>query len=251
MVNLIFIGMVYETIVIVITSFLLILILKKYFVKRHKLTFILFMIFLNWLCAMIFSWLSKVLVLYSGIDYIAYNTMPDQETLQSYILIRIVDFRFSFIFVTIGILLSYILKVEVFEEGYKQAQRIFVFAFGIFTAIYSFFIYQRDNILLDVIAFLLVSLLMLMVYIPFMTRSLINYRSISNPTFKKAFLSLALMSLFLTLVFVNFLIDRILILFGDPGFTVFYFMAWSCGVVGIVCAYLGYIKPKSKEKKIQ
>lgn len=54
------------------------------------------------------------------------------------------------------------------------------------------------------------------------------------------------MSLFFMLVLLNFLIDRVLILLGDPGFTFFYFLGWSCVIIGIVCAYLGYIKPKSK-----
>ena len=79
-----------------------------------------------------------------------------------------------------------------------------------------------------------------------MLSSFNHYRSVKDPEYKKAFLSLALMSLSFILVLVMFLIDRILILFGDPGFTIFYFMAWIFVLIGFLEAYLGYIKSKSK-----
>ena len=69
---------------------------------------------------------------------------------------------------------------------------------------------------------------MSMIYLPFFKRSLNAYHSIDDPTFKNAFLSLAVMSLFFMLVLLNFLMDRVLILFGDLGFTFFYFLGWSC-----------------------
>jgi hypothetical protein len=87
---------------------------------------------------------------------------------------------------------------------------------------------------------------MLIIYLSFASRSFQSYRATREAYYKKAFLSLAVMSICFILVFIMFLIDRLLILLGSPGFTVFYFLAWSFAVLGILGAYLGYIKPKSK-----
>ncbi|MFX1339052.1 MAG: hypothetical protein ACFFDK_10615 [Promethearchaeota archaeon] len=244
--SLMFIGMVFETIIIIIATFLLLLILKRYFVKKHRLTFYLFIIFLNWLLAIIFSWLSKVLVLYSGLDYLAAGTTHDPRTPLSWILFRIIDFRISFMFVTIGTTFSYILMLNVFDREFSKNQKTLIYIYGIFTAFYSLIIYQRGVTILDVFAFLFLLILISIVYIPFMISSFKYYKSVSDPEYKKAFLSLALMSLSFILVLLMFLIDRILILFGDPGFTIFYFMAWTFVIIGFLEAYLGYIKPKSK-----
>ena len=218
----------------------------KYYEKRHQLTFLLFLIFLCWLCAVIFSWMSKIFVLYSGVPYLVYNTGEDPNTPLSFILLRITDFRMSFLFVTVGDILSYILEVKLFEKA-PDNKKYLIYTLGAFTAFYSFFIYIRGNILLDVLAFLLVALLTLIIYMPFIIRCIQSYRSVEDASFKKAFLSLAIMALCIILVFVMLLIDRVLIFLGSPGFTVFYFLAWSLVVIFVLCTYLGYIRPKSKE----
>ena len=246
MVELIFIGMIYESFIIILTAIMLLFILKRYFIKRHRLTLILFIIFINWFLSIIFSWLSKVLVIYSNIEYVYNASISDPGTISSWFILRIVDFRISFVFVTIGTFFSYILNINLFEEDVNQKQKLFIYIFGIFTAGYTLLIYERGNTLLDVFAFLFVFLYMSMIYLPFFKSLLKSYHSVNDPTFKNAFLSLAVMSLFFMLVLLNFLIDRVLILLGDPGFTFFYFLGWSCVIIGIVCAYLGYIKPKSK-----
>ncbi len=46
--SLIFIGMIFETFIIIISTFLLLLILNRYFVKKHRLTLYLVIIFLNY-----------------------------------------------------------------------------------------------------------------------------------------------------------------------------------------------------------
>ena len=242
-----FIGMVFETFIIIFSALLLILILQRYFIKHHKLTLYLFLIFLSWTCAIIFSWFSKVLELYSGIPYLAVGSTVDPGTPESWILFRIVGFRISFVFVTIGAILSYLLKVNAFDREFNKTQSRIVYAFGIFTMFYSLIVYQRGTIILDVFAFLFILLLMAMVYIPFMMSALTTSKSVDDPTYKRAFQTLAIMSLCLVLVMVMFLIDRIFILLGNPGFTIFYFMAWIFVVLAFLAAYLGYIRPKSSE----
>ena len=247
MVNLVFIGMSFESFIIVIASILLALILRKYYEKqRHKLTLYLFLIFLFYVIAIFFSWLSKILVLYSNIDYIAYNTsLPDPGTVLSWIILRITDFRISFVFLTIAIFLSYVLKVNIFEKDYKKTHRAIVIIYSIVTVLYTLLIYERGNVLLDAIAFLLIFIFMAMIYFPFFFSAINSYKSSQERKFKNAFLSLALMAIFFILVPFNFLLDRLLILFGGPGFSVFYFLAWIFVLLGIIASYFGYIRPRT------
>lgn len=240
-----FIGMVFESFIIIIAVILLTLVYLKYTQKKHRLTLTLFFIFLNYTLAILFSWLSKVLVLYSGIEYIYNNTLPDPQTLESWILFRITDFRISFVFLALAIFFSYILKVNVFEKGYNKLLRITIFVYTIFILMYTILIYQRGNTLLDVFAFLFIFVFMAAIYIPFFVRAFQAYKSTENETFKNAFLSLALMSIAFILIPLNFFVDRLLILLGGPGFSVFYFLAWIFGILGMLGAYFGYIRPKS------
>jgi MFS family permease len=248
MVNLVFIGMSFESFIIIIASILLALILRKYYEKeKHKLTLYLFLIFLFYVIAIFFSWLSKILVLYSNINYVYNSNLPDPGTVLSWILLRITDFRLSFVFLAIAIFISYILKVNIFEKDYKKTHRIIVIIYSIVTVLYSLLIYQRGNTLLDVIAFLLIFVFMAMIYFPFFFSSVNSYRSSQEKIFKNAFLSLALMAIFFILVPFYFLIDRLLILFGGPGFSVFYFLAWIFVLLGIIAAYYGYIRPRTSK----
>ncbi|TFF84379.1 MAG: hypothetical protein EU552_00745 [Promethearchaeota archaeon] len=240
-----FVGMVFESIIIICASTILVLILLKYMEKRHRLTLYLLIIFLFYTIAIIFSWLSKVLILYSGIDFIIDRNLPDPGTAFSWIIYRIIDFRISFLLLSIAIYLSYVLKVKVFEKGYNSIERIIVILTFATTFLCSLFLYEPGNVLLDAIAFLLIFIFMAMIYFPFMFRSYQSYKLAKQDLFKKAFLSLCLMSLFFILVPFNFLIDRLTILAGGPGFTIFYFLAWIFVFLGIIGAYFGYIRPRT------
>ncbi|MFW9784345.1 MAG: hypothetical protein ACFFFB_18850 [Candidatus Heimdallarchaeota archaeon] len=235
-----FIGMIFELFIIIIAAVLLILILKKYFIKRHKLTRLLFLIFVSYFMAIIFSWLSKIFVV------LELNVIQDGSVIP-WIYNRISDFRISELFVTIAIFLSYILKVNVFEKGYKIVLKCIIIIYGVFSSAYVLFIYYVGNTLLDIIAFLIVFIYMVMVYAPFLRRAVESYRAVEERSYKRAFLSLAIMSISFILIFLSFAIDRILIFLGSPGFTLFYFLGWISAIIGIFGAYYGYIRPKSSE----
>jgi hypothetical protein len=158
-----------------------------------------------------------------------------------------VDFRLSEFFVTIAIFMSYILKVNVFEKGYNTFQKIIVIIYGMFSCVYVLLIYQNGNTILDIIAFLIVFIYMVMVYAPFLRRAIQSYRAVEEKTYKQAFLSLAIMSFSFMLIFLNFAIDRVLIFLGSLGFTIFYYLGWISAIAGIFGAYYGYIRPKSRE----
>jgi hypothetical protein len=235
-----FIGMMFESFILGFAAILLVLILKKYLIKHHKLTRLLLLIFFCYFIAIFFSWLSKVFVV------IQISVVQDGSII-TWMYNITVDFRLSEFFVTIAIFLSYILKVGVFAKGYIKWQRIFVIIYGIFCCFYLLFIYGYGNDLLDVFAFLFVFIYMVMVYAPFLRRSIGSYRAVEEKAYKQAFLSLAIMSISFMLIFLNFAIDRVFVLLGSSGFTVFYYLAWIFAIVGIFGAYYGYIRPKSRE----
>jgi hypothetical protein len=241
MVELNFIGMVFEFFIIITAAVLLTLIFKKYQTKRHKLTRLLFIIFVNYSIAILFSLISKIFMVYQV-------TVIQDGSILAWILNLITDFRLSELFVTFAIFLSYVLKVNVFEKGYNTIQRLAVIIYGIFSCIYVLVIYEWGNTLLDIIAFLIVFIYMVMVYSPFLRRALEAYRGVEEKIYRQAFLSLAIMSICFMLIFLNFAIDRLLIFLGSPGFTAFYFLAWIFAIAGIFGAYYGYIRPRTSEE---
>ncbi len=242
-----FVGMVYESLIIIFISILLLLILKRYFEKRHKLTFYLFIIFLCFTLAIIFSWLFKVLRLFLDLDYLVNPSAPDPMTIESWFLLRIVNFRFTMIFVTIGILVSYLLKINLFEESNKRYS-YFIYGYASFSIIYIILIYIKDFMILDILTFSLVLIYLCLVYVPFMKNCYEAYKSTDEKIYRKGFLSLVIMSICIIGIFVSQIIDRVLmIVLNVIGYTFFYFLGWSFAVVSILFAYLGYIKPKSKE----
>jgi len=242
MVNYYFIGMIYEGIVILVALPLLILSLRNYIRVRHRLALLLFLILLSYLCSITSSWLAKVLRVYLNIDYIIYADVPDPNTPISWILLRISHFRISYVFITIAICLTYLFKVKIFEEEFNLVKKNIIIGFTIFNLIFSLFIFQKGNVLFDVLIFFFVLILMNMVYIPFLLNAIKAYKSTDHPGFRKSFLSLSIMSVSYILVLFCLLVDRIYIFFGHYGFTIFYFLAWIFVIIGIFSTYFGYLR---------
>ena len=249
MVELIFIAFIYELIILVFMSLLLILILRRYLERKHQLTLYLFIIFLCFTFGILFSWISKFLVIFSDIHYIKdIYTPTDPGTVESWFVLRIVDFRFSFIAVTLAIYFSYDFKVKIFqEEGYNPIHRIIVIAFGIWTIFFNLFIYAAGSQMIMALAFFFPFVYMSMVYFPFMKCSINSCLETDDPVFKKAFLSLTIMCIGFMAIFFLFTVDRVLILLGSPRFTIFYFLAWFSALIAMFGAYLGYIRPKTEK----
>ncbi len=247
--NPVFVGMIFEMIVSIIGAIISWLILRKYLIKRHQLTLYLFIIFISMVIAIVFAWISKIIVLTTDIDYV-YNqpNVKFPNTPLNWFLFRIVDFRITILFVTISVIYSYFLKVGVFEKDYNKNQRILVFVFGSYVIFFTIFIYERGNTLLDAINFLNILIFMGVIYISFTIRLISAYKTVNDPMYKRAFLSLAIMNLSFILTFIFVLIDRITIIMGSQGFTIFYYLAWSFVVIGFLGAYLGYIRPKATEE---
>ena len=246
--DLVFTGMIFETGIIVVAFIVLVLIFLKYLEKRQKLTFYLFLIFLFMVVSIIFSWLSKVLRLYSGLDYIIDDDVVDPGTMTSWFLLRITQFRLTFVFLMIAIYLSYVLKVNLFEKGYNKTHKIIVIFYGIIGSLYLLIIYFKGELIFDLIAFIIVSVYMFVIYFPFMKSCYTAARNVEDRVYKNAFLSLVVMALCFILILICQLIDRILIISLEIlGYTPFYFAGWIFAIIGLIGAYLGYIRPKSNE----
>lgn len=242
------VGFIYEIFVLAITLTFVLLAVKKYFEIKNKRTFYLCLVFLSILIAVIFSWFSKIITLWGPIEYV-YNN-PDAtypETPIFWVLLRIVDFRFALAFVAISAFFTYVFEKYLYEDEFLEIKFISYVIYSIFTLLFIFIVYERGNTFLDALSFLFLFIQVFVIYLPFMYRSLAEYRANDDSFLKKKLLSLASMSLNFMLVLLSFFIDRVLVLIGFPHFTFFYFLAWIFEIIAIFSAYVGYIKPR-KEK---
>jgi len=242
MVDYYFIGVIYEGIILLIALLLVTISLINHIKVRNKLSLLLFLIVLSYSCSIFFSWVSKILNAFSNIDYLIYNDVADPNTPISWILLRITDFRISYAFLIVTIFLSKLFKGKIFEEEINKINKIFFIGFAIFNLIFSLFIFQKGNVLFDVLTFFFVFIFITMVYTPFLLKAIKSFKSTDHPGFRKAFLALSIMSLSYISVLLCLLIDRIFILFGHFGFTIFYFLSWAFVIIGILSTYYGYLR---------
>ena len=124
----------------------------------------------------------------------------------------------------------------------KQINKYITLGFTLFNLIFALFIFQKGNLLFDVLTFFFVFVFMSMVYLPFLSKAIKAYKSTDHPGFRKSFLSLSIMSLSYISVLLCLLIDRIYIFLGHFGFTIFYFLSWVLVLIGIISTYYGYLK---------
>ena len=247
-----FIGLLYESGIIVLFLILLVLIVVHYSKKKTANTFLLLVSFTCMFFSIIFSWLSKLILIQKNItSFNALETNIPGFWLYSVIL----QFRVSFVLLVLAADITYILRVKIFDDMYNQVEKWILIILSIFTVLFSLIAVEQDNILLDVLSFLFVLIVMCYVYIPFVVASLKMYRVMKEPHYKSASLSLATLGLSFILVLVCFLADRLMMmLFASSGYTVFYFAAWGFVIVGTFAAYMGYIRTSMqktlKEKKI-
>jgi hypothetical protein len=245
------IGALYEGILILpLTLAFILLTARKYFQFRNKQTLYLFLVFLFILFAVISSWFSKFITLFTELDYI-YNAPQAtySQTPLNWIFLRIVDFRISLAMVSIAAFFNYCFKVKLYNESYRNIQTFLFTAYTLFTIIFAFFIYIRGNTFLDALCFLFIFIEVFFVYLPFMVRTWKGYKMSDDSFLRKKFLSLCLMAFNFLMVLLSFLIDRLLVMIGFRHFTFFYFLAWIFQVAGIIFAYIGFILPRSEQKK--
>ena len=242
MVDFYIIGIIYEGIILLIALPAVIICLINHIKVRNKLSLLLFLIAQSYFCSIFFSWVSKGLNAISNIDYIIYEHVTDPNTPISWILLRIADYRITFVFIIVAIFLSKLFRGKIFEEEINKIKNYFFIGFAIFNLLFSLFIFQKGNVLFDVLIFFFVFIFMSMVYAPFLLKAIKAFKSTDHPGFRKAFLALSMMSLSYISVLLCLLIDRIFIFYGHFGFTIFYFLSWVFVIIGILSTYYGYLR---------
>jgi hypothetical protein len=199
--------------------------------------------------ALIFSWLSKVLRLYSGLEYLVDPSVPDPMTVESWFLLRIVSFRITMIFTIIALLYNYILKINLFEAEENKIYNYIIYGYAGGSVLYMIIVYIKGSFILDLLTFVLILIYICLVMIPLMISCFQAYKAVDDPSFKRGFISLFSMALSIILIFICQVIDRILMItLNIIGYTFFYFLGWSFAIVAIFFAYFGYINPKSKKE---
>ncbi|WP_371805084.1 hypothetical protein [Candidatus Lokiarchaeum ossiferum] len=244
-----FIGLIYETFIILLFGVLLILIGWRFKRRKTEYTRNMFIIFLSFTVAIIFSWLSKLILLIMEVPSFDF---VDPTTPGFFIIARILQFRVSFILMVVGAYFIYMMKVKIFEEKANPIEKWIVRILSLITFAYSIIFVEQSNVLLDVIAFLFAFLTLMVVFIPFTIASFNMRKSIKGKVYKNAAFSLGIMGICFILILFNFLLDRLwMMIFNDDGYTFFYFAAWAMGILGAITAYIGYIRPEQQQKLIQ
>ncbi|NHJ86233.1 MAG: hypothetical protein FK734_12280 [Asgard group archaeon] len=240
-----FIAMLGELGVIIIAIIILLFIRKKYLQKRHRHTLLLFYIFSCFLLTIFFTWLSKIILLSKAFDYVNDETISDPLTIESFFILRIIDYRISFTAFAAGTALTYVLRVNLFDSKYNLPEKLFIYSFGTCIFIYEIFIYSKSYWLLGTIGYVLLLSYVIIIYVPFTLRCIKAYRGVHEIEYKKGFLSLTIMSLAICSILIFNMLDIVYIILYDISFTVYYYFSLISIVIGYLGAYFGYIKPRT------
>lgn len=236
------IGMIYEGIILIPAITFIIVALLNYLNNKRYLSLMLFLILLNYGVSIVFSFFSKILSVFFYTDYLEIDEVTVPNSILAWLLVRISYFRFTFMFINLAILFSYLFRKDLFHELSKPILNYLIFAFCGFNLFYSLCIFAKNFILLDLLLFLFTFLFQCLVYIPFFQHSLKSFKTLSNSSFKRNYLLLMIMSLSFIAVLLCILLDRFLIFLGTSGYSLFYFISWIFVIFGIFSAYFGYFR---------
>ena len=240
-----FIGLLYESGIIFLFLILIVLIVVHYSKKKTPNTFLLLVSFICMFFAIIFSWLSKFILIRK--DITGFNVL-DVNTSGFWLYSVILQFRVSFVLLVLAADITYILKVKIFDDMYNQVEKWILIILSISTVLFALIAVEQENTLLDVLSFLSVLVIMTYVYLPFVLASLKMYRILEETHYKQASLSLAALGFSFIMVFLCFLADRLMMMILlSSGYTFFYFAAWGFVIVGTFAAYMGYIRTSRKK----
>ncbi len=233
---------IYEAIILGVGVVFNLLIAGRYRARHNDLTKYLLIAVSFYILAILFSWVGKLLTMYYAGDF-----TTEAPILQE-IYGRIYALRVTFAFVGCATLVIYKFASIVFEKQPNPVVQKLIYVFGLFTIFFSIVVYSPSDKSLNLPAFLLVFLLMVIVYLPFMVKSLLTSRRMAEKTYKHAFYALAIMSLSYMLCFFFFIIDNISQLVAGTRFSIFYYLGWLSVIFAIILGYFGYIRPGSTKE---
>ncbi len=235
----------FELGVLIVSSILLGLILRRHFQKRNELTKLLFLIFLNMTIAIFFMMLAKIYYLFFNAEFLV-ETDPG-----FWFISRVLYFRFGFLFIATSTLCAHVFHVKVFEEKPAKWINYFNYIFGIFIMFWAMVVFLFKDLLLNLALFVFLMLYLLLVFAPFAKQSFRAGRStLLEAPFRKAFMYLGLMGVcFIWVLGFNMLDQLAHFIDNNITYSPFYFLGWIVHIVGMLCAYFGFLNPRARETK--
>lgn len=234
------VGIYFEGITLLIFILLLLYLYKIYKVAKLKLTFLLVCGFSILVVSVFFSWIAKWYLWY-------YGTNPGTD----YFIDLIIRFRMSLASVVCANYFFYMFFQKLFEksttDSIKDTKLIFIKIVEVLIIILGHipaFLIGDENIALlgDVVAFV-VTVLDTLYFIP---NGMNSFKKAKSKTFRKQYLNIGLMSIFILNVLLMFLLDRVAMIIGFLGliegrYSLFYFLGWSSCVVALIFAIRAFI----------
>ena len=246
------IAFAYELIVFVIYNVFLYFIYQRKKEKTTALTKIVFNVFVGYSFGILFSAVSKMFnSVWGGVPY---ESVPENAL---WLVARLHSGRFGFIGVIFGTIYSYELYLNVFKKEIPKLKMNLTKGFGYLIVLYLAIGYKFDKETgravqsFEIVAFALLLLYLLIVYIPFMKSAfrLADRIPVEEEGYKRAIKSLGYMALSFIMIFSFFLIDRVMLLAFSWAYSTFYFLGWVFVLTAIYSAYSGYIKPAVKQRE--
>ena len=247
----VFNGLIFEGAVAILWFIMLIIILIHYLSKKSKLTALLFISFSSYFIGLLFSFISKLILLRYG-----YNSIENfpLDTSYLWLIARITQYRFSFAFIVGGAFFTNRFQGLVFDKEPKQWRNQIVLILTIITILFSLIFYFPSQDMFDLITFGLAFIIMLIIYIPFMIEAFkLGFKmEKAAKIYKTALISLGIMCICFLMILFGMLFDRIMIIFveGCEGYTIFYYMGWISAILGVFTTFIGYIRPTLVKPKI-
>ncbi len=238
-------AMWFELGILIASSILLGLILRRHFQKRSELTKLLFLIFFFMAVAIFFMMLAKVYYIYFNAEFLI-ETDPG-----FWFIARVLYYRFGFMFIAVSILFTHIFRIKVFEEKPAKWMNYFLYALGIFIIGWAMFVFIFKDLFLNLILFALLMVYLLLVFVPFSLQSFrLGGSTRLDEKYRRAFIFLGLMGICFIGVLLFNLFDQLAhFLDNAVTYSPFYFLGWISHIAGMLFGYFGFLKPKGEENR--
>lgn len=247
------IGTIYEGIISAVGLVLLVLVIKRYREKKNELTRQLFWVMFFLIMGIVWSWLAEVSILY-------FQEIELDPNIRGYWFFgRVTNWRFSFFFITLGVMMSYYFKTMVYQEEVTKSHSIFIIAYGIVAECVIMFLFDpgagpdgMTGIMYDLVAFIMVFVYVLIVYAGFIAKMRkLSTRAEIPEAYRKAFRALMILSLTLIGSLLFAALDRVIIMIINERYTIAYFLSWASALVANLSAYYGYLKPIQEKGRLE
>jgi hypothetical protein len=241
------VALFYEIAIIIVFSVFLSLVIRRYLEKKNKMTRLMVKMFVCYQIGILFSIVSKFFnARWGGVPYESVNA----ELL--WLVARLHAGRFGFMAILLGTFFAYQMNVEIFEKKISERKFLFMIIFTVVTEAIMLFLYEFNSTVgkavqsFELVAFAFMLVYMIAVYFPFMIKAFLLSKRIEEPIYCKAVKSLGVMAMSLILIFLCFVLDRLMLILFNWAYSIFYFLGWVWAIIAIYAAYAGYIMPSSK-----